>query len=271
MLFKYLPRERIDVLENLSIRFSPLLSLNDPFEQSPLIDMKVERKELQLDVESEMKELINTATEEEKTDEFYKLLQTTKDELLRNIENKTNPSYVGKELISLLGDNFGVLSLSRTEKSLLMWSHYAGEGKGLVLGLDDSHPFFKQRDLEGNITRPLPITYSSNRRKVIPNEKQYYQKLLCEKPLEWAYEEEERLFYSFGPDVKVVGKDDYDQKIILSALPKEAIKAVYIGYQTSKSDKERILSAITKNNIICSQYFSSICNEEYKIVFKGVK
>ncbi|OUS51807.1 hypothetical protein BM607_011295 [Shewanella sp. SACH] len=43
MLFKYLPIDRIDVLENLKIRFSPLMSLNDPFECQPLIDMKNER------------------------------------------------------------------------------------------------------------------------------------------------------------------------------------------------------------------------------------
>ena len=32
MLYKYLPEDRVDVLENLRIRFTQLLSLNDPFE-----------------------------------------------------------------------------------------------------------------------------------------------------------------------------------------------------------------------------------------------
>ena len=45
MLFKYLPAERIDVLENLKIRFSPLGSLNDPFEAQPLIDLGEEREQ----------------------------------------------------------------------------------------------------------------------------------------------------------------------------------------------------------------------------------
>ena len=37
MLYKYFPSDRVDVLEKLKIRFSPLQSLNDPFEQAPLI------------------------------------------------------------------------------------------------------------------------------------------------------------------------------------------------------------------------------------------
>jgi len=39
MLYKYLPVERIDVISNLKVRFSPLKSLNDPFESLPLIDV----------------------------------------------------------------------------------------------------------------------------------------------------------------------------------------------------------------------------------------
>lgn len=37
MLYKYLPPERVDVIESCRIRFTQLLSLNDPFEHCLLI------------------------------------------------------------------------------------------------------------------------------------------------------------------------------------------------------------------------------------------
>lgn len=271
MLYKYLPADRIDVIENLRIRFTPLLSLNDPFEYLPLIDISSEINSLSTEVILESEELWEKIDVSEKTESNRQLLEQTKDKLLKDLNKKLAPISLGQEVVKLLGDNFGVLSLSRTEKSLLMWSHYASEGRGFVVGFDEKHSFFRQRDMEGNITKPLPVVYSGKRRKIIPNEESSYQKLLCEKALEWAYEEEERLFRTFLTKEDALGKDAYGQDIILSELPKETIKEIYLGYAMCEEHKNRIIAAILKNEIECRLSLTRICDEEYKIIFDQIK
>ncbi|HSH25936.1 MAG TPA: DUF2971 domain-containing protein [Massilibacterium sp.] len=271
MLYKYLPFERVDVLESLSIRFSPLGSLNDPFECQPLIDMRNEKSVLINEIIDDLNNLWSRTDEKEKTLENKKILEDTKQNLINRIKAKTDSYAVGQELMSLLGDNLGVLSLSRTNSSLLMWSHYASEGKGIVLGLNDEHSFFRQRDMKGDITRPIPVVYTDKRRKIAPGEDRYYEKLLCEKPIDWAYEEEERLFRTFLTKSGSIGQDDYGQDIILCDLPKEVIKAIYIGYRADEKTKERASSAIKKNGIDCTMYGSEICRDEYRLNFSKIE
>ena len=267
MLFKYLPKDRIDVLENLKIRFSPLLSLNDPFECQPLVDMNSESdiflKQMLLDLD----ELWENTAVEEQTEENKKILEHTRAELIVDVKSKTHSSVLGQELMARLSDNLGVLSLSRTEDNLLMWSHYADEGKGLVIGFDEEHEFFKQPDLAGRSTRPISVVYTRKRKKIVHDEERCYEKLLGEKPLEWAYEEEERLFRSFLSKEGCVGKDAYGMDIILTDVPKEAIKAVYFGYRTSEDTKQSAISAIKNNAISCNIFQAGLSLDEYKIEF----
>lgn len=267
MLYKYLPSERVDVLERLAIRFSPLKSLNDPFECQPLIDMRHEKGVLMEEVVKDLNDFWLETDDEEKTPENRKIFEESKQNLINNVNSKTESYAVGQEVMSLLGDNFGVLSLSRTDSSLLMWSHYASEGRGIVIGFDDEHSFFRQLDMNGDLTRPIPVVYTNKRRKVIHGEDRYYEKLLCEKPLDWAYEEEERLFRTFLTKSGSIGKDQYGQDIILTALPKEAIKSIYIGYRADERTKGRVLSAIKNNGIVCAVFSSFICTEEYRVKF----
>jgi len=271
MLYKYLPSKRVDVLENLKIRFSPLPSLNDPFEHLPLIEMGKAKEDLISEVIEGLDELWSNTDDIEKTEENRKLLEQTKIYLLHDIDEKTSAYAVGQELMSLLGDNFGVLSLSRTETSLLMWSHYAEAGKGIVLGFNDEHIFFRQKDMNGNSTRPIPVVYTTKRRRIVPGEERYYEKLLCEKPLEWAYEEEERVFGTFLSKEEAIGKDEYGQDVVLSGLPKETIRSVYLGYNVSKETEQRVYKAINRNEIGCNLYRSYLCQEEYRVKFELVK
>ena len=271
MLYKYLPAERIDIIENLKIRFSPLLSLNDPFENLPLVDISVEKNVLLSQLILELEEIWEKTDVSEKTVSNRQLLEQTKEKLHQQINEETSPYSVGQQVVNLIGDNLGVLSLSRTEKSLLMWTHYASEGKGFLIGFDDNHSFFRQKDMEGNITKLLPVIYSAKRRKIIIGEESYYQKLLCVKALEWAYEEEERIFRIFLTKENVVGKDIYGQDIVLSELPKESIKEIYFGYAMCDEDKDRITLAVSKNRIDCQLSRARICNDEYKIVFDQIE
>ena len=117
-------------------------------------------------------------------------IENARNELLNSSDKKFNSNAIGQEFMSVHNDKLGIFSLSRTEHSLLMWSHYANEGKGFVLAFDDNHEFFKLPDMDGNITEPISVNYSSKRIKVMPTEKEkLYQQMFGEKPLEWANEE----------------------------------------------------------------------------------
>lgn len=270
MLYKYLPSERIDVIQNLEIRFSPLQSLNDPFEASPLIDMSLEKEDMVSFIESGLNELWSNTKEYEKTEENKLSLEQAKKELIEKSEVLMCSRNAGHEVIKLLGDNLGILSLSRSEHSLLMWSHYASGNTGYVLGFHDEHEFFRKKDQRGNITKPIAVVYSQKRIQISPKDENYYQKLLFKKPLEWAYEEEERIFRYFLSKENAIGKDEYNQDIVLSELPKETIAAVYIGYKASCETESEILLALKKHNIECPVYKARICDNEYKIIFDDI-
>jgi hypothetical protein len=269
LLYKYLDFDRVDILERLGIRFSPLKSLNDPFENLCLIDLSSEASEQELQIITGLEDLWDE-NKSEHTEENRKLFEIKKVEMLKQLRQTFCPSNLGQEFMSIYGANLGVLSLSRTEKSLLMWSHYASEGKGFVIAFDDKHSFFHQPDQKGNATKPIPVKYSSKRQKLKPGIEDVYQKFLCEKPLEWAYEEEERIFRKFLTKEGSVGKDQYGQDIILSCLPSDSIKEIYIGYRATQETKSRIYFALHKNGISCSVFNSEICNDSYNIIFSKV-
>jgi len=246
------------------------MSLNDPFEGLCLIDIGDETIKQEAELHDGLQAIWDKSEESEKNEENLKLLQNTKKKLLDDLHKKFYPSNLGKEFMSDYGDKIGVLSLSRTKKSLLMWSHYASEGKGIVIAFDEKNTFFRQHDKDGNETRPRVVTYSSKRPKVRIDDENMYEMLLCQKPLEWAYEQEERVFRLFENNDYSVGKDQYDKNILLYELPPESIKGVYVGYRASIETRSRVIFALHKNRVSCPIYSSSICDEAYDIKFNAL-
>ncbi|WP_445358795.1 DUF2971 domain-containing protein [Microbulbifer sp. ANSA005] len=271
MLFKYLPKERVDVLENLKIRFSPLRSLNDPFESLPLIDIEDKVETAVEDLLKELDQIWERTPISERTPENKQLLEENRQAVYDGARSAMEPSVVGQGLMDIISDNLGVLSLSRSNTSLLMWSHYTGSSTGYVIAFDESHDFFRQHDLKGNIVRPRPVIYTEKRSYVSEKHHNWYQKLLCEKPLEWAYEEEERLFLTHIDKNSSIGKDEYEMDIILTSFPKEAISSVYLGYNCSPDTQKKIEAALDSNNIDKPVYRAAMSKREYKIEFEAVQ
>ncbi|GHE78940.1 DUF2971 domain-containing protein [Thalassotalea profundi] len=272
MLFKYLSPERLDVLQNLKIRFSPLKSLNDPYESLPLINKDKLKQELINGAIGEINELLKCAPQEEITQENLNLANNLKLSLINDIEQTFSHKHLVKGLIEYLGETYGILSLSRSNNSLLMWSHYASseKGTGYVIGFDKTHEFFHKKSGEGNLTKPSPVIYSELRSPV-NNDLNQIESLLCQKPLEWAYEQEERIFRAYMDTERAVGTDNIGLKVITYDIPKEAILAVYIGFQASKELEKSLLKAVIKHDINCDIYKADMSMTEYKIIFNKIK
>lgn len=264
MLFKYLPRERIDVLNGLRIRFTQPSELNDPFESAILVDASGhhDMPGMLTDIRKQMEEGLTPTTPEEEQE-----LKLAIAEVEAHAKELMHPSSVGKQLIELLDRAQGVLSLSRTPDSLLMWSHYADSHKGFVLGLDESHEFFSRPDSAGRATKPHSVVYTSRRQTVQVNSEDFYERLLCFKSLEWAYEQEVRIFRTFGRTREDFERNDKDA-IKLFDLPADCIKEIYLGANIADDLVQKIISAAAWHNLDIRVFRGVIPNDRYAVNFE---
>ncbi|EIK0848312.1 DUF2971 domain-containing protein [Vibrio parahaemolyticus] len=135
--FKYLSPQRLDVLSNLKIRYTQAIALNDPFEVFPaIIDkdkewyfknflMRIESEADQIDFKSAVKRKQFIRARKKDFPNFYRCY--------------TDEQWLLEQAFSIVMRDAliqGYLSLSKTNKNILMWSHYAQNHEGFVLGFD---------------------------------------------------------------------------------------------------------------------------------------
>ena len=262
MLFKYLPARRIAVLDNFLIRFTQMSQLNDPFESAIILHANDELKKL--DPTSDFLEMVKKNGISPTNDEESEFFQQALIDLENYWKEKIDPCNIGRELISQLDLAQGVLSLSRTNSSLLMWAHYSDSHQGFVLGLDESHPFFREKDMRGRETSPKNVIYSSTRNISKVDSEDAYQHMLCHKSIEWSYEEEVRIFRTFGKSISDFEKNKTDQ-VHLFKLPKECIKSVHIGANASLELRENIKKLVLIRKLDVEIFEASISKDKYEI------
>ena len=107
--------------------------------------------------------------------------------------------------------NFVFLSVSELRDSLLMWSHYTGEHKGLLIGFDATNEMFKPGKFSvGGLSR---VKYSRSRYVVPPtglvssskHDPDAEERVLFTKSRDWEYERELRLLAHPKQADEVVG------------------------------------------------------------------
>jgi hypothetical protein len=268
MLFKYLPYKRVDVLENLKIRFSPLQSLNDPFECMFPIDVTKEIESAFNNVKKEFDEWWDSLEDNsaKNMNKYYNYIKAIR----HGVENELNSHNVSENLLNTLDESFGILSLSRSYENLLLWAHYASDNAGYVLGFDETRMFSQQTDLCGNIVTPFNVLYSDTIQYFEYGTDNWREKLLCQKPIEWAYEQEERFFLSGMDLAKYTNKDIFGFRIVLYDFAPESVEKVFIGCKATQDTKNKIFDAIKKNKLNCSVYEAKPSKFEYKLEFKEI-
>ncbi len=236
--YKYLPHNT-RFFENHKLRATQRESLNDPFEQSPANE-----------------ELISKLSPEEisalhiplKNNQRYsksliqKLLATKKTEPINN------------------DFEHGTICFSETYDNLLMWSHYASEHQGFVIGLDPQHFLSQQRSKEtpdGLVIRR--VTYRESR--PILQATGFYDYLirtphtvLATKSTHWSYEQEWRIQnfknekFSLAEDSdRQVIKDSYNKRIQLYEIPKDSTKILIIGARCAEQTLIRLKANLIDN------------------------
>jgi len=149
-LFKYVRPERLDILENSRIGFSPPASFNDPFECLPsasLVDEPGWLKYLQARYfeKERAEEHIRAAIEKRPV----RILRPSAPEMLVDEINRLRPGIkrVAMGTMDRHRNGFRICCLSAVApemlEGLLLWAHYTDQHKGFVIEFDSEHPWFE--------------------------------------------------------------------------------------------------------------------------------
>lgn len=138
ILYKYVPLESVEpILTNSSLKFTNPLEFNDPFDcNMPSFDIGlVDYKKL---MSEEMSKALGI---DPRSKEFNQIIASSASEF------KNLREHIQKDAKLMLSDwdtlisDYRILSLTTTPNNILMWSHYAKDHKGVVLGFKANSSF----------------------------------------------------------------------------------------------------------------------------------
>ncbi len=170
--------------------------------------------------------------------------------------------HMGDEFRSLFREGYLVTCFSEQHKSIVMWSHYAGNHTGYCIEYD-----FKSLGPDHPRTRMLyPVIYN----KEFFDATEYYRASLLgdtqnfnnifgiyvtiSKSPEWCYEREWRMIFPIGPNAG----DEY------RALQMPKPKRIYLGARMKDEDRDKILKIAQEKEIPVHQIVLS--KEEFALL-----
>lgn len=277
-LYKYLPPSRIDVIRDCSIRFTQYGDFNDPFELNPNIDKVAEEGEIRKIVDRDLVQIIEEEYDKNPiisafiSKEFFIQLAARNEEHLKNAVLGMEKQIVGllpgmlqKTANSLLG----ALSLSEIHNHELMWSHYANEHRGYVIGFNSEHQFFNQQKSDTDELRHLRKIDYRERPPVINLMNTSGAELFFVKSVKWKEESEWRMLMPLADSSRVVERQHYP--VHLFDFPIEAVVEVILGERMSAQDKDTIKALRNDRKYKhINWYQSELDNTSFEIVTKPV-
>jgi len=221
-LYKYLPPERIDVLENGTIAVSLPTERNDPFDELAAVDWDTSDEELERQHATRQ---IQSPLEE------YKAFQ--------RLQKSQRSGEVAERLRGKQAESFGAICLSRVWDSIPMWSYYAHEHRGFVVEFDETHVAFQAQFGNGIV----PIVYGN--RSLVRG------KLNLKEPLPqtikapaWSHEQEMRLFYRLDQCASPIIRGE--RNIYLADFPRESVTRVLLGCRIEPDCRSRVQQSLRR-------------------------
>jgi hypothetical protein len=307
-LFKYVPPERIDIIENGFVRFTQPCAFNDPFETFPCFtgglpddyiqDFLVNQKPDELEQEKMFKTSFETAMSKYPglniPYEAVKDLPIIK-EALGQVHPLTTELFTQfmsgsgalfsqhtiKMALDAINKEFGVFCLAEKPDNLLMWAHYSASHTGLALEFDEKHQFFDRRTRPEEIGRHLKkVQYTRNRPQMIMFDPKiegnafrhaWAKNIFFSKSEHWAYEEEWRIVDYLRECPRVLRSEPHD--IYLFPVPMGCLTGIIFGCKATditKSTVKRLINA----NAACSHIRlseASIDGKQYRLNFSAAE
>lgn len=131
----------------------------------------------------------------------------------------------------------GVLCLTDSNRNLTMWAHYADSHKGLVIGFDTSHAFFRSTDTgSGQPCHLKEVTYDDRPKLTLSGLRA--EDIFLTKGEDWSHENEWRMFAGLSAGkVEVINEDE---EIHLFAYPRESVTKIVVGCRASSEVCEEV-------------------------------
>lgn len=296
-LYKYLIPDRLDVLENGMLRFTPARALNDPFEVQAYFEGVVPTGW----VEEQVRTVTDQFTwEYALSDEhlrlvyeqnmpaagralmpfaFFKALtrRANLDEAAAVVNAELN-AFVNRYTEELRAfapqarkqfwegfqTRFGILCLSATAESELMWSHYADSHRGFVIGFNEQHEWFdRRREPEDDFFRLRSIKYVSERPIHPAMIELDAEAIFWTKNDPWAYEQEWRMVVPLeAPDRqpdRVFGEGE--AAVHLFAFPPDAVQEVVLGCRAPAALRTRLRELLSEQRYAHVQLSQAVLDE----------
>lgn len=262
MLYKYHSPDRKKVFEDRKIRFSQFGTLNDPYESSVLIDDgSYSEGEIGEEFESIRQDVSQIKGKE---------MRPYSDGAVNSVKAMCSPAGKSEMATKFFETKIGILSLSRNHRNLLMWAHYGNDHKGYVIAFDETHEFFHTSHDESIVPAAWDVRYAANKRVF---SKMDLPEIYCEKSIDWAYEEEVRVFKALdeGYEFKIKEQTSDGYSIVLFEVPKEAFKSIYLGAKYDESNLHHDLKNIQMNIGDIPVYRAVIAGDRYQVDFELIQ
>ena len=163
------------------------------------------------------------------------------------------------DALNLRNDTW-LCSLSKINDSLLMWSHYCCNHKGICIGLDVDKVMESVPPMFGTLYLE-PLVIDVQYQDIIERPNAYSANDRCNyqwgtKAKDWEYEQEVRLvipkpspmYAAFTPQQAKQTKETWDWREIHHYLPlkKESFDSIYFGINIEQAEKEKIIQYVRK-------------------------
>jgi hypothetical protein len=177
---------------------------------------------------------------------------------------------VVQQKISEAFEQFGILCLSASPESLLMWAHYAQSHEGLVIEFDATHTFFDQRTRPGEVVNHLrQVEYEDKRPSLALSEMGDFTHIFVKSP-HWEYEQEWRILSLLSEASRVV--KNKGKLAHLFEFPPTIVSGVIFGCRMTNSDRTECLKTLSEvsgyENVRCLQ--SNVDEERFCLNFSEV-
>ena len=228
LLHKYVSIPTLKRILEGSIRMTQPGAFNDPFELLPEIIVRTDQAEERISLSFDI-------LAPRRANPLEAVVQLTDDQVASDITSR--------HILDELNLQVGILCLSRSPNSILMWSHYADQYQGAIVSFDADHEFF---------TGQTPVEYVEERpKKHLNTYKSTPVPLaeLCAKSIEWKYEQEVRIIRALRDCNKTEHLDTRGFPVFTSDVPQEAIVTVALGERTPVAQQKEIYKLLRDTNI----------------------
>lgn len=266
-LFKYAPPERIDVIQNLRIRFTPGTEFNDPFEITPSASF--------IDDPKYLEGLLDRMAKKQFAEEFAEgkvaidgkaariaaIVEHRKIELIRD---KAGIKAAALEAMRTRFSDYRILCLSRVApedpKALLLWAHYTNGHTGFVFEIAEADPWILSHDsCLGHLRDKGDVEYRKTR--PVLESGAVRRNCYLAKSEHWIYEQEFRL-------VRASADPELDFKTSLVTIPPTLLLSITLGANVGPKEIERVQSVLdSRPELAHVQLFQAQLHvDEYSIV-----